>query len=113
MAPAPAFASFKIIEAFRNETYHRVLETPCQSRPTEIHEVDHCIICFTLSGNTIVTGTCWIRPARPLSTITLVAHPGGENHELANSKPNHELAITCICTTAPGAVTSTRILVGS
>ena len=94
MAPAPAFASFKIIEAFRNETYHRVLETPCQSRPTEIHEVDHCIICFTLSGNTIVTGTCWIRPARPLSTITLVAHPGGENHELANSKPNHELVIT-------------------
>ena len=32
-----------------------------------------------------VTGTCWISPTRPLSTITLVVHPGDENHDLANN----------------------------
>ena len=71
-------------------------------------KIDHCtfesIIYFTLLGNTIVTGTCWINPARLLSTTTLVTHPGGENHELANNHPirNHELAIriTWICTIA-------------
>ena len=30
----------------------------------------------------------------PQITITLVAHPGGENHELANNHSNHELVIT-------------------
>ena len=59
-------------------------------------------ICFTLSlsENTIVTGTCWISSARPLSTITLVVHPGSENHELVNNHLNHELAITWFYTTA-------------
>ena len=28
-----------------------------------------------------------------LSTITLVTHPRGENHEIVISYPNHELAI--------------------
>ena len=69
--------------------------------------------CFALLGDTIVTVTCWIRPARPLSTITLVTHLQGENHELDISYPNHELAITWICTTALGVTTSTRILGGS
>ena len=43
-----------------------------------------------------MTGTSWITLARPLSTITLVTHPRGENHEFANSNPNHELATTCM-----------------
>ena len=32
------------------------------------------------------------QPSTSLDTITLVAHPGGENHELANNHINHELA---------------------
>ena len=47
-------------------TLHWVLGTPCQSRLTEVMKVDHCIALHYL-GNTIVTGTCWISPARPLT----------------------------------------------
>ena len=33
-------------------------------------------------------------PRTPQITITLVTHPGGENHELVNNHPNHELVST-------------------
>ena len=56
---------------FNNDTYLFVtyLGTRGASRPrlVSVYEDDHCILCFTLSGNTIVTGTCWISPARPLT----------------------------------------------
>ena len=32
--------------------------------------------------------------SKSLDTITLVTHPGGENHELANNHINHDISIT-------------------
>ena len=63
LSPLPPSEPFS---AFRNVTLHWVLGTPCQSRLTEVMKVDHCIALHYL-GNTIVTGTCWISPARPLT----------------------------------------------
>ena len=75
-----------------NVTYHRVLGTPCQA-PTWGYEDLTIVLLY------IIRNYNSDRPARPLSTITLVSHPLGENHELANSNPNHKLATTCICRT--------------
>ena len=73
-------------------TLHRVLGRPCQSSPIDGTKID-LIRYHIISEYTIVTGPCWIRPVHPLSTITLVTHPLGENHELAIG-PNYYLAIT-------------------
>ena len=93
MAPAPAFASFRIILAFRNVTCHRVLGTPCQSRPTEIMKFGLLHLLYIIKEYNSDRDVLEY-PSTPQITITLVVHPGGENHELANNHPNHELAIT-------------------
>ena len=78
--------SSKPISAFRNATWSRVPRDPCRPRLVEV--IKSWPLHYIISKNTIVTGTCWISPARPLSTITLVTHPRGEEHELAIS-PNY------------------------
>ena len=86
-------SSSKPISSIRIVTNPGILRTRVKRVRLRLWSLDHCIALLYI-GNTIVTGTCWIRPARPLSTITLVAHPGGENHELDISYTNHELVIT-------------------
>ena len=67
VAPAYAFATFKTDYGNLNCTLSRVCEDPSQSRLTEVMKMWPLHYCFTLLGNTIVAGTCWISPARPLT----------------------------------------------
>ena len=64
-ASAFASASFKIFEGISKCNLSRGPKGPVPITSDWDYEDDHCIICFTLSGNTIVTGTCWHKPARP------------------------------------------------
>ena len=60
----------------------RVLGSPIQARPHEIMKNDH-IVLYYIIGKYNSDKDELDRQARPLSTITLVVHPRGENHGLA------------------------------
>ena len=88
IAPAAASTNFKTNSVFQNVTY---LGHPRRASSLLVSKYSWPLYHYVTIGNTTVTGTCWIRPTRPLSTITLVAHPWGENHELVISYPSHKM----------------------
>ena len=63
----------------------RVREDPSRPLLVTVLKITTVLSCFTLPGNTIVTRTCWNRPARLWSQPLYVAHPRGEKHELVNT----------------------------
>ena len=78
--------SSKPLSAFRNVTYHESLGTRVERVHSGYEELDdHCIILYRKynSDRDVLEHT-----NTSLITTTLVAHPGGENHELAIS-PNY------------------------